>query len=119
MIDKIFVFGSNLAGRHGKGAAKDAVLKHGAIYGQGIGPQGRAYAIPTKDWELWPLPLEQIKEYIKEFLEYAKTHPEDEFYVTKVGCGYAGYSEDDIAPFFWGAPPNCSLPDGWRAYANR
>jgi hypothetical protein len=112
----IFVFGSNLAGRHGKGAAKDAILKHGAIYGQGIGPQGRAYAIPTKDENLQVLPIFRIKEYVTEFLEYAKAHPEEEFYVTKVGCGLANYSEDTMAPLFWGAPPNCSLPDGWRAY---
>lgn len=113
---RIFVFGSNLAGRHGAGAALDARIYHGAIYGQGIGPQGRAYAIPTKDENLNPLSLDRVRGYVKEFLAYAHAHPELEFYVTRVGCGYANNSPEDIAPMFEGAPANCQLPEGWRLY---
>ena len=110
----IFVFGSNLAGRHGKGAALCARNVHGAVYGVGVGRTGNAYAIPTKDKNIWTLPLERIAVYVAEFLEYAKAHPELEFEVTKIGCGLAGYREIDIAPMFKEAPRNCNLPDGWR-----
>lgn len=110
----IFVFGSNLAGRHGKGAALCARNKHGAEYGVGVGRTGNAYAIPTKDERIRTLPLESIAVYVKQFLDYAKAHPELEFQVTKIGCGLAGYQERDIAPMFKDAPLNCQLPDGWR-----
>jgi hypothetical protein len=109
----VFVFGSNLAGRHGKGAAKDAVKLHGAIYGQGIGRQGNSYAIPTKDAYLNPLPLDKIEQYVEEFLVYAENHLDEEFQVTRIGCGLAGYTDDEIAPMFDAAPPNCHLPEGW------
>lgn len=109
----IFVFGSNLAGRHGKGAALFAKQNHGAIYGQGIGLQGDSYAIPTKDEHLKTLPLPRIKEYVDEFLDFARTHPELEFGVTRIGCGLAGYKDHEIAPMFAGAPSNCSLPVEW------
>ena len=110
----IFVFGSNLAGRHGKGAALCARNVHGAVYGVGVGRTGNAYAIPTKDERIRTLPLERIAGYVAEFLEYAKAHPDIEFEVTKIGCGLAGYRESDIAPMFKDAPLNCHLPDGWR-----
>ena len=110
----IFVFGSNLAGRHGKGAAKTAREIHGAIYGQGVGRQGNSYAIPTKDTNIQTLPLSTIRSYVNEFIEYASRHPEDQFYVTRVGCGLAGYKEEHISPFFRDAPDNCELPEGWR-----
>lgn len=113
MAKPIFVFGSNLAGRHGAGAALAARNLHGAIVGQGIGRQGNSYAIPTKDTKLNPLPLEIIGGYISDFLQYAKDHQELVFEVTRVGCGLAGYEDEDIAPFFEGAPPNCKLPEGW------
>ncbi len=92
----IFVFGSNLAGRHGKGAALFAVKKYGAIYGQGIGRQGNSYAIPTKDANLEVLPLEYIKHYIGEFITYAWNTPEDTFMLTPIGTGLAGYSREQI-----------------------
>lgn len=92
----IFVFGSNLAGRHGKGAALFAVKKHGAIYGQGIGRQGDSYAIPTKDANLAVLPLEYIKHYIGEFMTYAWNNPEHTFMLTPIGTGLAGYSREQI-----------------------
>lgn len=110
----IFVFGSNLAGRHGKGAALTAHEHHGAEYGVGQGPTGRAYALPTKDKFLGSLPLFVIAHHVREFLRYAQLNPDLLFEVTKVGCGLAGYKEPQIAPMFSEAPPNCILPDGWR-----
>jgi len=109
----IFVFGSNLAGRHGKGAAMTARIEHGAIYGKGKGRQGNAYAIPTKDYYLRSLPLDEIKTYVFEFIAYARRHPELEFVVTRVGCGLAGYTDEQISPMFADAPINCKLPAGW------
>lgn len=111
----IFVFGSNLAGRHGKGAALCAVQQHGAIYGQGVGLQGDSYAIPTKDRSIHPLPLYVIRHYVQMFLDFAQKHPTWVFNVTAVGCGLAGYSPSDIAPFFAGAPANCHLPEEFKA----
>ncbi len=113
----IFVFGSNLAGRHGKGAALCARNSHGAEYGVGVGRTGNAYAIPTKDERIRTLPLARIEKYVAEFLAYAKAHPELEFEVTKIGCGLAGYKEQQISPMFAGAPTNCHLPDWWRSNA--
>lgn len=110
----IFVFGSNLAGRHGKGAALHARKKLGAVYGQSSGPMGRSYAIPTKDERLQTLPLPAIATSVAEFIVYAIAHPELQFEVTRVGCGLAGYRDDQIAPMFAAAPLNCFLPPGWR-----
>ncbi len=76
MTRPIFVFGSNLAGRHGKGAALFARQKHGAVYGQGVGLQGHSYAIPTKDEQLRTLPLEAIREHVEEFKRFAAEHRE-------------------------------------------
>ena len=111
----IFVFGSNLAGRHGKGAALAARLHHGAVYGVGIGRTGQSYAIPTKGHHLQVLALYVIAGYVRDFILYAEDHPELEFEVTRIGCGLAGYSDSQIAPLFAGAPTNCHLPKGWRA----
>ena len=108
--NEIFVFGSNLAGRHGKGAALLARQKFGAVYGHGIGPQGRCYAIPTKDRHLKTLPLASIQKHVEEFLRRAKSTPELLFWVTEIGCGLAGYSAKEIAPMFRDAPNNCALP---------
>lgn len=110
---RIFVFGSNLAGRHGKGAALDAKNLWDAEYGVGEGPTGRAYAIPTKDEKLQRRTLFQIGESVRKFIAYAKKHPEMTFFVTRIGCGLAGYKDDDIGPMFAGAPENCELPPGW------
>lgn len=119
MTNKIFVFGSNLAGRHGAGAALFARKFFGAKYGCGVGPTGRAYAIPTKDLKLKTLPLESVKSYVKIFIEYAKANPQLTFQVTRVGCGLAGYKDEDIAPFFTTAPNNCELPEEWLEYVKR
>lgn len=114
MKQTIFVFGSNLAGRHGKGAALTAFREHGAIYGQGLGLQGNSYAIPTQDENLKSLPLNRISQYVNTFIKFAKLNPDMKFNVTRVGCGFAGYEDQDIAPLFINAPDNCILPVGWR-----
>lgn len=106
----IFVFGSNLGGRHGKGAAYFARKKHGAKYGQGVGRQGNSYAIPTKDTLLITLDLPAIRAYAAEFLRYAAAHPELTFQLTAIGCGLAGYKPEQIAPMFANAPANVRKP---------
>jgi hypothetical protein len=107
----IFTFGANLRGAHGKGAALFAMREHGAIYGQGVGLQGNSYAIPTKDHNIQTLPLDRIKVYVDEFLEFAGKNLDMRFNVTAIGCGLAGYKPEDIAPMFKDAPFNCDLPD--------
>jgi len=116
---EIFVFGSNEAGRHGKGAALHAKQHYGAEYGVGAGRTGDAYAIPTKDGKLKTLPLTKIHEYVGEFLVYAADHPELTFKVTAIGTGLAGYAHEDIAPMFAHAPANCQLPEEWQAMLRR
>lgn len=96
---RIFVFGSNLAGRHGAGAARRATVAYGAIYGQGYGLQGRSFAIPTKSGRLETLPLPIIERYVGQFLLYACTD-RLEFNVTQIGCGLAGLEPGDMAPMF-------------------
>lgn len=115
----IFVFGSNLAGRHGKGAALAAVHHHGAVRGVGEGLQGRSYAIPTKDSSLRPLPLEQIEEHVNTFIQFAYQHPHWRFNITAVGCGLAGYEPAHIAPLFANVPANCELPPSFLAVLGR
>lgn len=112
-MTEIFVFGSNLAGRHGAGAAKCAHEQHGAQYGVGVGRTGSAYAIPTKDAMLKTLPLTDIGGYVGDFIRYTEMHPELTFKVTRVGCGLAGYQDEQIAPMFVSAPGNCRLPRVW------
>lgn len=112
----IFVFGSNLAGRHGKGAALQAKIDFGAEPGVGVGRTGQAYAIPTKGFHLEVLPLNIINKHVADFLSYAKNNPKLEFYVTRVGCGLAGYLDKDIGPMFKKAPKNCKLPALWEEY---
>lgn len=112
--NEIFVFGSNLAGRHGKGAALTAALNYGAIRGQGVGLQGRSYAIPTKDAALHGLPLPAIDQHIGDFIEFAKAHPELRFYVTPVGCGLRGLEQSAVFPLFDGMPGNCRFAETWN-----
>lgn len=92
---EIFVFGSNLAGMHGGGAARTARLHFGAVPGNGDGPQGQSYAIPTMQGG-----VETIRPYVDKFIAYAKAHPGQVFLVTPIGCGIAGFSPEDIAPLF-------------------
>jgi hypothetical protein len=110
MDNMVFVFGSNLAGRHGAGAARWAKLNRGAIYGCGEGMQGDSYAIPTKDHNIRTLPLDYIKIYVETFLNYARNNPEITFHLTPIGCGLAGYEPEQIAPMFADAPPNVVKP---------
>lgn len=112
--NEIFVFGSNRAGRHGRGAAKDA-LKWGARHGVGEGICGKTYGIATKDRNLAVLSLREIGINVDRFLRCAKEWPGLTFLVTEIGCGLAGYSPKDIAPFFANATPNVHLPERfWR-----
>ena len=91
----IFVFGSNLAGAHGGGAARLAYNRFGAVWGQGVGLQGQSYAIPTMQGG-----VETIKPYVDELIEFTKQHPEYKFLVTRIGCGIAGFTDAEIAPLF-------------------
>jgi len=108
--NEIFVFGSNLSGMHGGGAALLAYRKFGAIWGQGVGLQGQSYGIPTMQGG-----VDTIKPYVDEFIVFAKAHPELLFYVTKIGCGIAGFTEEEISPLFAQAHgiDNIILPRGW------
>lgn len=90
-----FVFGSNLAGCHGGGAARLAFERFGAKWGVGVGPTGKCYAIPTMQG-----PVETIRPYVDDFIKYAFQHPDMNFLVTKIGCGIAGFTCEEIAPLF-------------------
>lgn len=116
-MSDIFVFGSNLAGRHGAGSALEARKRHGAKQGVGVGPSGNSYAIPTKDENLKVLPLEVIERHVSDFVSYAERHPDDMFNVVAIGCGLAGYTPLQIAPFFADPPDNVKLPKAfWDAF---
>jgi len=106
--DEVFVFGSNLAGMHGGGAAYMAFRRFGAVMGCGVGLQGQSYAIPTMQGG-----VETIKPYVDEFIGFAAEHPELFFYVTRVGCGIAGFLDSEIAPLFREAKgmENVCLPE--------
>lgn len=112
----IFVFGSNLAGRHGKGAALDALKYHGAKYGQGEGLQGESYGLPTKDHQLKVLSLTEIKKNAETFAKFAADDVNRYFRLTRVGCGNAGFVDRQIAPMFKGISPNVLVPRVWRPY---
>jgi hypothetical protein len=110
---QIFVFGSNLSGRHGKGAAKTA-LGWGAKWGRVSGLQGRTYGIPTKDASIRrTLTVIEIKPFVDEFIEFAKNNTNMTFLVTEIGCGLAGHKQKDIAPLFINAVnvENIYLPE--------
>jgi hypothetical protein len=109
----IFVFGSNLAGRHGAGAAKFAARHHGAKYGQGEGLQGQSYGIATKDEWLRTRGLVEIEKSVMDFLEFARKHGHLTFYVTPIGCGLAGYKREQIRPMFADMPTNCRFAESW------
>lgn len=109
--DEVFVFGSNLAGMHGGGAARMAYEQFGAEWGVGVGPTGQCYAIPTMQGG-----VDTIRPYVDEFVTYAKQHPAKRFLVTRVGCGIAGFTDGEIAPLFREAAhePNIALPQEWH-----
>ncbi len=108
--NEVFVFGSNLDGAHGAGAARIARERFGAIWGQGIGLQGQSYGIPTMHGG-----IEEIKPYVDEFIEFARSRPELTFLVTRVGCGIAGFHDSEMAPLFAQAVsiPNIHLPESF------
>lgn len=113
---EIFVFGSNLAGIHGAGAARQAI-QWGALMGQGLGHAGNTYALPTKNRRIETLPIGIIERYVKGFIYFAKDNPTRKFLVTAIGCGLAGYTPEDIAPLFRGAVDvsNIYLPESfWK-----
>lgn len=114
--NEIFVFGSNIQGSHGGGAAAIAEKMFGAIPGQGVGLQGQSYAIPTMHGG-----VEEIKPYVDEFIEFAKNNPKLTFLVTRIGCGIAGFTEAEMAPLFEKAVSfeNVYLPDTFWAIIKR
>jgi len=105
--DEVFVFGSNLQGMHCGGAARTAVRRFGAIMGQGVGMEGQSYAIPTMQGG-----VETIKPYVDQFIDLAREWDQTTFYVTRIGCGIAGFTDEEIAPLFAEALPlyNVRLP---------
>lgn len=105
--NEVFVFGSNLQGMHGGGAARDAFKRFGAKWGKGVGHYGQSYAIPTMQGG-----VDTVRPYVDEFTEYAKEHSELTFLVTRIGCGIAGFTDDEIAPLFAEAAklPNVKIP---------
>ena len=106
--NEIFVFGSNLGGMHGGGAARAAMDHYGAVWGQGVGLQGQSYAIPSMHGG-----VDVIKPYVDEFVAFARQHPELRFLVTRIGCGIAGFAVEEIAPLFADAidDENIILPE--------
>lgn len=110
----IYVFGSNESGIHGSGTARTAREEYGAVMGNGWGLQGKCFAIPTKDWDINTLDLDDIYAYVQRFIAFANSRPKMTFYVTKIGCGLAGLKEEDIKPMFDNSPENVILPYGWE-----
>ena len=108
--DEVFVFGSNLAGMHGGGAARAAYERFGAIWGRGVGLQGQSYAIPTMQGG-----VETIRPYVDDFIDFARSRPDLFFYVTRIGCGIAGFVDAEIAPLFAEARKveNICLPESF------
>lgn len=112
---EIWVFGSNLAGIHGAGAARVARDQFGAPLGAGMGLMGNAYAIPTKNKQIETLSLEVINFFIDQFIQYTYQF-RGHYFVTRIGCGLAGYTDAQIAPLFREATVNCSFAEEWRPY---
>ena len=112
---EVFVFGSNLAGHHAGGAAYAAMQRFGAVWGQGVGLQGQSYAIPTMQGG-----VDTVAPYAREFTEFAAAHPELTFLVTRIGCGIAGFKDEEIAPLFARAAalPNVRLPLSFQGAAD-
>lgn len=119
MTTKIFVFGSNREGRHGKGAALEAKRHYGAIYGRPRGLQGRSYAIITKELRRdYPaVTLQEVKVQVDQFLDFARQCPHYSFVVSPIGCGLAGFKPEQIGPLFKGHPDNVHLPEQFIPYA--
>lgn len=114
--DEVFVFGSNLAGLHCSGAARVALQKFGAKMGQGVGMQGQSYAIPTMQGG-----VDTIKPYVDQFIDLATEWDQTTFYVTRIGCGIAGFTDEQIAPLFDRAYDlyNVRLPESFARIIER
>ena len=114
----IFVFGSNLSGIHGAGAARYALDRRGAVWGLPEGPMNQSYAIPTKDRFIKRLlPYGSIQEAVRRFCVHADNHPDQQFQITQIGCGLAGGDPRIIAPMFKDAPRrNCFIDSAWKEY---
>lgn len=117
--DEVFVFGSNLKGVHAGGAARFARLNCDAKDGIGFGPTGQAYALPTCSDPGIPLTLDEIRRQAESFLIYARRYPERRFFLTRVGCGIAGFTDSEISPLFAGVPANVRTPPEWAASLGR
>lgn len=113
LSDTIFVFGSNLAGQHLGGAAAFAVKHYNAEFGVGEGPTGKSYALPTKDEHLNSLPLTDVQWHVEQLLAFGRTQREARFQVTRIGCGLAGFTDEQIAPMFKKTSDNVFLPGRW------
>ncbi len=113
--NEVFVFGSNLGGKHMGGAARVAFEKFGAVWGEGVGLHGQSYAIPTMHGG-----VKDIKPYVDDFCNYVWNHPDKQFLVTRVGCGIAGFKDEDIAPLFADLieTDNVALPKEWVEIIN-
>lgn len=116
MNQTIFVFGSNTAGVHGAGAALAAYQKHGARYGIGYGLCGDSFAIPTKDRNIESLDIKDVEDFVKGFLAFARDRSDVCFQVTRIGCGLAGFKDEDIARLFYDAPQNCYFDTAWTNF---
>lgn len=120
---EVFCFGSNTAGIHGAGAAKEAFLKHGAKYGIGYGlcfdHNGASFAIPTKDRHIQTLPTAAVERFVIGFLAFAESRPDLTFKITRIGCGLAGKTDQEMAALFIDAPDNCLFDTKWRQYLNQ
>lgn len=116
----VFVFGSNLSGKHGKGAALTAKRFFNAETGIYEGLTGNCYAIPTKNKSLKTLSLSDIDPYIERFVEFAYDNPDKQFMVTRIGCGLAGYDDRDIFNIFdsYNLSKNVLLPGNWLKFKN-
>lgn len=118
----VAVFGSNRQGKHKKGMADTALRHYGARMDRGHGFQGSSYAIPTREFHngyLRSLDLESVRAYVYVFLDFARQHPDIRFLVTRIGCGYAGFTDEQIAPLFFLSPSNCILPEVWKPFVRR
>ncbi len=112
------VFGANELGIHGAGAALHALKQYGAILHQGFGPQDNSFGIPTCHVPVgrpgWQIPLDKVVYYNNCFLAWASFNPDEEFQVTQIGCGFAGWTKEQIAPIYMNAPDNCYFDTAWR-----
>lgn len=113
---EVFVFGSNLRGIHGGGAAKFAFDHCGATWGQGVGLSNSSYALPTCERPGVPLPRQAIRQHAEVFKAFAVSHPELSFFLTRVGCGIAGFTDAEIAPLFKGVSDNVRTPPEWAEW---